>query len=46
MIDKVSVGTRIASLRKREGYSQAEFSEILHVSPQAISKWETGDSLR
>ncbi len=45
MIDKVSVGTRIASLRKREGYSQAEFSEILHVSPQAISKWETGASL-
>ncbi|WP_195975570.1 helix-turn-helix domain-containing protein [Hydrogeniiclostridium mannosilyticum] len=45
MIDKMDVGKRLSALRKREGYSQAEFSELLNVSPQAISKWETGVSL-
>ena len=45
MINKLDVGRRLCSLRKKEGYSQADFSEILYVSPQAISKWETGVSL-
>lgn len=42
MIDKRFTGARIAALRKEKGYSQASFAEILGVSPQAISKWETG----
>ena len=42
MVNKNAVGVRIASLRKREGFSQAEFSALLNVSPQAVSKWETG----
>lgn len=44
MVNKNAVGVRIASLRKREGFSQAEFSALLNVSPQAVSKWETGVS--
>ncbi|OGO89949.1 MAG: hypothetical protein A2Y17_07510 [Clostridiales bacterium GWF2_38_85] len=45
MINKVEVVKIISCLRKKAGYSQAEFSEILNVSPQAVSKWETGLSL-
>ena len=43
MINKLEVGKRISRLRKKEGYSQAEFSELLNVTPQAVSKWETGE---
>lgn len=45
MIDKSAVGRRLSALRKAQGYSQAELSEILQVSPQAVSRWETGMSL-
>lgn len=45
MIDKKKVGTRIAAIRSRLGYSQAKFAEYLGVSTQAVSKWETGLSL-
>ena len=45
MINKTDVGTRISCLRKKAGLSQAKFSELLNVSPQAVSKWETGVSL-
>lgn len=34
---------KLACLRKREGLSQAEVSEKLDVSRQAVTKWETGD---
>jgi len=45
MIDKGAVGRRIAILRQGLGYSQAVFAEKLHVSAQAVSKWETGLAL-
>jgi len=45
MINKVETGKRIASLRGKLGYSQAVFAEKLDVSPQAVSKWETGQTL-
>lgn len=45
MLNKMQAGFRIAVLRKKAGFSQAEFSEILGISPQAVSKWETGASL-
>ncbi len=45
MINKAEVGARIGNLRKKSGYPQTEFSEIMKVSPQAVSKWETGLSL-
>ena len=35
---------KLACLRKREGLSQAEVSEALDVSRQAVTKWETGTS--
>lgn len=39
--DNVStLGSRIAEARKLKGYTQEEFSQLLGVSPQAVSKWE------
>lgn len=39
--DKEStLGARIADARKNKGYTQEEFSQLLGVSPQAVSKWE------
>ena len=45
MIDKIKVGKRIIALRKEHGYSQSEFADKLNVTPQAVSKWETGLAL-
>ncbi len=45
MINKTVVGSRISALRKELGFSQAVFAEKLHVSTQAVSKWETGLAL-
>lgn len=39
------IGNQIAMLRKKKGYSGERFSELLGVTPQAVSKWETGKSL-
>lgn len=35
---------KLFSLRKRQGMTQAELSEAINVSRQAISKWEMGVS--
>ncbi len=35
---------RIKELRKKKGMTQEQLAEDLHISPQAISKWETGQS--
>lgn len=35
-----TLGARIAELRKKKGYTQEEFSDMLGVSAQAVSKWE------
>jgi ubiquinone/menaquinone biosynthesis C-methylase UbiE/DNA-binding XRE family transcriptional regulator len=45
MIDKLKVGKRIIALRKECGYSQGDFADKLNVTPQAVSKWETGLAL-
>jgi len=45
MIDKIKVGKRIIALRKEYGYSQGDFADKLNVTPQAVSKWETGMAL-
>jgi uncharacterized protein YjbI with pentapeptide repeats len=45
MINGISVGTKITEGRKKKGLSQAQFAELVGVSPQAVSKWERGDSL-
>ena len=38
------VGYRIAQARKKQGMTQRELSERLHVSGKAVSKWERGVS--
>ena len=45
MLDKDKIGARLGALRKSRGFSQALLSERLNVSPQAVSKWETGQSI-
>ena len=35
---------KLVRLRKKEGMSQADVSEKLDVSRQAVSRWESGDS--
>ena len=37
----MTLGEKIKTLRKGKGYSQEEFAELLDVSRQAISKWES-----
>ena len=39
------VGRRIMQGRKQRGLSQAQFADKLFVSPQAVGKWERGESL-
>ena len=38
------LGTRLADLRKRHGFSQEALAEKMGVSRQAVSKWERGES--
>ena len=40
----MTLDKKLARLRKKEGLSQAEVSEKLGVSRQAVSRWESGDS--
>lgn len=35
---------KLLSLRKQQGLTQLELAEALHISRQAISKWETGEA--
>jgi transcriptional regulator with XRE-family HTH domain len=36
----MSVGRNIRELREKKGVSQKDLSDILHVTPQAVSRWE------
>ena len=36
---------KIMELRKKNGWSQEELAEILNVSRQSISKWESAQSM-
>lgn len=45
MLDKVEIGKRIAFFRKEKGITQKELADFLHISYQAVSKWESGKSL-
>ena len=40
----MSIGGKIAKLRKKKGWTQAKFGEMIGVSNQAVSKWESGTS--
>jgi uncharacterized protein YjbI with pentapeptide repeats len=50
MIKKITmetkmIGNKIAEARKKATISQAQLAERLFVSPQAVGKWERGESL-
>lgn len=45
-LDREKFGSFIAQLRKEKGYTQKELAEKLSISDKAVSKWETGVSLR
>lgn len=38
----MNIDERLQELRKKAGYSQEQVAEILGISRQAISKWESG----
>ena len=40
----MEIGERLLQLRKEKGISQEKLAEQLHVTRQAVSKWETGQS--
>ena len=45
MLDKEKIGKRIAFFRKEKGITQKELADLLHISYQAVSKWESGKNL-
>ena len=45
MIDPVDLGQRIQERRKHRRFTQEQLGQDLFVSPQAVSKWENGQSL-
>lgn len=45
MLDKGEIGKRIVFFRKEKGITQRELADLLHISYQAVSKWESGKSL-
>lgn len=46
MLNSIKVGTFIMNKRKQQGMTQQQLADRLNISFQAISKWETGGSLR
>ena len=40
----MNIGAKIRLLRKEKRVTQEELAEYLHISSQAVSKWETGSS--
>ncbi|MFF2341108.1 helix-turn-helix domain-containing protein [Bacillus mycoides] len=38
-------GSKLKELRKKNNYSQQQIAEILHVTAQAVSKWENNKSV-
>lgn len=45
MLNAKKIGERIALMRKERSLTGERFAELLEVSPQAVSKWETGKNL-
>src|ERR1700716_4088173 len=44
-MDNKMIGSKIAKARKKINLSQAQLSEQLFISPQAVGKWERGESI-
>jgi uncharacterized protein YjbI with pentapeptide repeats len=45
MLNSKSIGNKIATARKKINLSQAELAEQVSISPQAVGKWERGESV-
>ncbi len=45
LMETKSIGRKIAEARKNSHLSQAKLSEELFISPQAVGKWERGESM-
>lgn len=43
-MEDITIGKSIAALRKQKGITQEQLAEAISISPQAVSKWETGVS--
>ena len=41
----IDIGSKIKTLRLSKSMTQEQLAKALHVSAQAVSKWETGLSL-
>lgn len=44
-MDTIKIGNKIADARKHLNISQAQLGQQLFISPQAVGKWERGESL-
>ena len=44
MLDNKKIASFIANKRKSKGLTQQQVADTLHVSFQAVSKWESGTS--
>ncbi len=44
-MDTKMIGSKIATARKKANMSQAELAALLFISPQAVGKWERGESI-
>ena len=45
IMESTLIGDKIAKARKKERLSQAQLAEQLFISPQAVGKWERGESI-
>ena len=45
MLNSKSIGNKIAEARKKISLSQAELAQQISISPQAVGKWERGESM-
>ncbi|OFZ22854.1 MAG: transcriptional regulator [Bacteroidetes bacterium RIFCSPHIGHO2_02_FULL_44_7] len=45
MLNSRSIGNKIAEARKKMNFSQAELAQHVSISPQAVGKWERGESM-
>jgi uncharacterized protein YjbI with pentapeptide repeats len=44
-MDYKMIGSKIAKARKESNMSQAQLARLLFISPQAVGKWERGESI-
>jgi uncharacterized protein YjbI with pentapeptide repeats len=45
MLETKKIGNKIAEARRKVNISQAQLAERLFISPQAVGKWERGESM-